>query len=267
MEKQLLKLTKDNYYSQEADKQYMSVSQVKAFMRCEAAALAKLNSKYTEPKSDALLFGSYVHSWLDGTIEEFKDENPDLFSSRGKSKGELKSQYQNANLMIEVLKEDPFCMMALEGDKEVIMTGTLHGHPFKIRIDVYNPLQNRFADLKTVKDIRGKHWVDEVGWCSFVEAYGYVTQMAVYSEIERQNRGGDYLENYIVAVSKETPPDKAVITVDRERIQLELEYLESRVGRIGRLKAGQETAKRCENCWHCRRTKKVTSVTHYMDLI
>jgi PDDEXK-like domain of unknown function (DUF3799) len=267
MEKQLLKLTKDNYYTQEADQQYMSVSQVKAFMKCEAAAFAKLNGNYNEPKSDALLFGSYVHSWLDGTLEEFKAENPDLYSTRGKSKGELKSQYQNANLMIETLKNDPFCMMALEGEKEVIMTGELHGHPFKIRIDVYNPQQNRFSDLKTVKEIRGRYWVEEVGWCSFVEAYGYVMQMAVYSEIERQNRGGDILENYIVAISKETPPDKAVITVDSDRIELELDYLKTHIERVGNVKYGFEKPKRCGTCEYCRRTKKITSVTHYMDLI
>lgn len=38
----LLQLNDENYYSQEADMQYMSVSQYKAFRKCEAAALAKL---------------------------------------------------------------------------------------------------------------------------------------------------------------------------------------------------------------------------------
>jgi hypothetical protein len=91
--------------------------------------------------------------------------------------------------------------------------------------------------------------------------------MAVYSEIERQNRGGELLENYIVAISKETPPDKAVITIDHERIGMELEYLQPHVERLGQVKYGFEKANRCENCDYCRRTKKVTSVTHYMDLI
>jgi hypothetical protein len=265
---QLLKLTNDNYFSPEADKQYMSVSQYKSFLKCESAALAKIQGKYVEPKSEALLLGSYVHAWSDGTMEQFKQENPEIFSSRGASKGELKSQYQNANEMIKVLENDPFCMMALEGEKEVIMTGELFHVPWKIKIDAYHPTLGRFADLKTVKAIREKVWHEDHGYCSFVEAYGYITQMAIYSEIERQNRGGTrWLESYIVAVSKESVPDKAVITIDHERLAYELEEIGSKIERIKGLKIGEVEPKRCEKCEHCRRTKKVTSVIHYLELI
>lgn len=260
-------LNKDNYYSLEADQYYMSVSQYKSFLKCESSALAKVQGKFIEPKSDALLLGSYVHSWLDGTIEQFKESNPQLFSSKGLSKGELKASYQNANEMIKVLEEDPFIMMALSGEKEVIMTGELFGSPWKIRMDVYNSKFSRFADLKTVKAIREKYWHDEIGYCTFVEAYGYITQMAVYSEIERQNRGGDWLENYIVAVSKETPPDKAIITIDQDSLARELEVVESNMERILAIKSGELEPKRCEKCEHCRRTKKITSVINYLELI
>lgn len=262
-----MKLNKDNYYSLEADKHYMSVSQYKNFLKCEAAALARVQGIYSEPKSEALLFGSYVHSWLDGTIEEFKESNPQLFSSKGPSKGELKATYQNANEMIKVLENDPFIMMALQGEKEVIMTGELFGVHWKIRMDVYNPKFSRFADLKTVKSIREKYWHEDRGYCSFVEAYGYITQMAVYSEIERQNRDGDRLESYIVAVSKENPPDKAVISIDEVSIEEEIYEVESRMERIVALKSGELTPKRCEKCDYCRRTKKITSVIHYLELI
>jgi hypothetical protein len=262
-----MNLNKDNYYSPEADQHYMSVSQYKSFLKCEASALAKVQGKYIEPKSDALLLGSYVHSWLDGTIEQFKEGNPQLFSSKGPSKGELKASYQNANEMIKVLQDDPFIMMALDGEKEVIMTGELFGSPWKIRMDVYNPKFGRFADLKTVKAIREKYWHDEIGYCTFVEAYGYITQMAVYSEIERQNRGGDWLENYIVAISKETPPDKAIITIDQDSLARELEIVESNMERILAIKSGELEPKRCEKCEHCRRTKKITNVINYLELI
>ena len=264
---QLLKLTDENYFSLEADQQYMSVSQYKNFLKCESSALAQIQGKYIRPKSDALLFGSYVHSWLDGTIEKFKEENPDLFSSKGATKGQLKAAYQNANEMIKVLENDPFVMMALQGEKEVIMTGELFGAPWKIKVDVYNPQFGRFADLKTVKAIREKYWNDEIGYCSFVEAHGYITQMAVYSEIERQNRSGDWLENFIVAVSKETPPDKAIITIDQESLVHELENIESKMERIIALKSGEVEPKRCEKCEYCRRTKKITNVIHYLELI
>lgn len=262
-----MKLTKDNYYSNEADRHFMSVSQYKSFLKCEAATMAKLNGEYEEPKSDALLFGSYVHAWLDGTMDEFIENNPDLFSTRGATKGQLKAQYKLADEMIEVLKADPFVMMALDGQKEVVMTGELFGLPWKIRMDVYNPQFGRFADLKTVKAIYEKYWHEEIGYCSFVEAYGYITQMAIYSEIENQNRGGEWLENFIVAVSKETPPDKAVITIDYDSLVNELQQVEGRMERIREVKLGRLEPKSCGKCEYCRRKKKVTSVIHYLELI
>jgi hypothetical protein len=266
--KTLLKLNDENYFSLEADQQYMSVSQYKNFLKCEAAAIAQIKGEYIRPKSDALLFGSYVHSWLDGTIETFKEQNPDLFSSKGPTKGQLKSTYQNANEMIKVLKDDPFCMMALQGEHEVIMTGELFGVPWKIKMDVYTPQMGRFADLKTVESIRKKYWHELYGYCSFVENYGYITQMAVYSEIERQFRNGDsWLENYIVAVSKENQPDKAVIVIDEDSLIGELETVESKMERIKSLKIGEIEPKRCERCEYCRKTKKITNVIHYLELI
>ncbi|OYD59778.1 hypothetical protein CGZ90_00615 [Fictibacillus aquaticus] len=246
----------------------MSVSQYKDFLKCEASALARLNRKNVEPKSEALLFGSYVHSWLDGTIEEFKTENPDLFSTRGASKGELKAQYKLADEMIKVLENDPFCMMALQGEKEVIMTGELFGIQWKMRMDVYNPSLGRFSDLKTVKALNEKYWKEGVGYCSFVEAYGYITQLAVYSEIERRNRGGDsWLESYLVAVSKQDPPDKAIITIDQDTLAMALGEVEEKITRVAAVKAGEVKPIECGKCYHCRRNKKITTVIHYMDLI
>lgn len=265
---QLMQLNRKNYYSVEADQQYMSVSQYKNFLKCEAMALARIYGEYQDEKSDALLLGSYVHSWLDGTIEQFKVENPSLFSTRGATKGQLKSPFQIADLMIKTLENDKMAMFAFEGEKEVIMTGELFGLPWKIRMDVYNPKYGRFADLKTVADLYKKQWHEEYGYCSFIEAYGYITQMAVYSEIERLNRGGEeWLENYIIAVSKETPPNKEIIVIDPESLSKELEVVESKMKRIKLVKLGQLDPRRCEKCEYCRRTKQIKNVIHYSELI
>lgn len=40
------KLSLENYYSQEMNKEYMSVSQLKGFMTCEAREKAKLSGEY-----------------------------------------------------------------------------------------------------------------------------------------------------------------------------------------------------------------------------
>lgn len=65
-------LTSENYYSREANEEYLSVSQYKDFMGtygkpgCEEYALAKLNGTWVEAMEDstALMVGSYVDAHL-----------------------------------------------------------------------------------------------------------------------------------------------------------------------------------------------------------
>lgn len=45
-----MELTKDNYFSPEANAAYMSASQYKAFCRCEAAALAESAASTSRPR-------------------------------------------------------------------------------------------------------------------------------------------------------------------------------------------------------------------------
>ena len=76
-------LTADNYYSQDANLAYMSVSQFKSFERCEAAAMAELRGEYQPPKTTAMLIGSYVDAWFEGTLDLFKLNNPEIFKRDG----------------------------------------------------------------------------------------------------------------------------------------------------------------------------------------
>ena len=50
-----MKLITSNYYSSEANREFMSVSQFKDFMKCPAMAMAKLNGAYERDFSKALL--------------------------------------------------------------------------------------------------------------------------------------------------------------------------------------------------------------------
>lgn len=67
-----MQLTSENYYSQEANKEYMSVSGYKDFagtygkMPCEFYGMEKLNGRWEDEKSTALLVGSYVDSYFEG---------------------------------------------------------------------------------------------------------------------------------------------------------------------------------------------------------
>ena len=63
-----MQLTAENYYSQEANREYMSVSQFKDFvgtygrLGCEFTALEKIEERWEDEKSTALMVGSYVDS-------------------------------------------------------------------------------------------------------------------------------------------------------------------------------------------------------------
>lgn len=247
----------------------MSHSQYQDFLTCEAMAKAKLNG-WKEPPSDALLLGSYVHAYFEGqeAFEQFKAEHPELISSKGPTKGELKSQFQIANAMIRTVENDPLCLFVMRGQKEVIMTANLFGVPWKIKIDNYNPEQNRFSDLKTVANIRKEIWDPKNGYVSFVEANRYTTQIAVYAEVERLNTGRDgWLEPIIVAVSKEDPPDKEVIGFKAYDIERELHDIMMNIDRVMAVKTGREEPTRCERCRYCRETKQLNRITYYADLI
>lgn len=256
-----MKLTDDNYYSLEANRHYMSVSQYKDFLKCEAAALAKLDG-WKEPTNDALLLGSYVHSFLDGTTDKVKQAHPEMFTA----KGELKADFKRADNMIKAVMEDELCKQMLDGDHEVIVTANLYGVLWKAKLDVLRAEMGRMVDLKTVKSIHEKYW-QEGAYVSFVEAYGYTTQMAMYVEIERlHNKRFERLEPLIVAVSKEDEPDKAVICFDNETLEAELEKVQLNLPRVIAVKNGIEEPNRCEKCRYCRQTKKA-EIVHYMNLL
>lgn len=265
----MLQLNNQNYHSDEANQHYFSNSQYKDFLTCEAMAMAKING-WRQPVTDSLLVGSYVHAYFEGAeaFEDFKETNPGIFSSRGKTKGELKSPFQFANHMIQAIEQDPLCLFVLQGQKEVIMTAKFAGALWKIKIDSYNPNRLRFSDIKTVKEIQKEIWDPQNGYVSFVEANRYTTQMALYAEIERRVVGRDgWIEPIIVAVSKEDPPDKAVLTINAYDIQRELEEIERHMPRFIEVKAGHEEPIRCEKCRYCRETKKLNSIIHYSELL
>ena len=125
----LIALTPENYYSQEANMQYVSVSQYKDFngttgkLGCEAYAMAKLRGEVEEVSTTPLLVGSYVDAYFEGTLPTFSAQHPEIFSSRGKTAGELKAEYKQASAMIDRAEKDKVFMQYMAGDKQVIMTG------------------------------------------------------------------------------------------------------------------------------------------------
>lgn len=258
-----MNLTHENYRTPEAELHYMSNSQFSSWLECEARQVAKLAGEWVDEKPTTFLVGSFVHAWCEGALSDFTAEHPEMF----KKDGTLKADFQHALTMIRTLELDPFAMMLLQGQKEVIMTAELFGVPWKAVFDVYVPCK-RIVDLKTTKSIRDLQWNDEHrGKVTFIEQYHYFRQVAVYSEVERLNSGGDWLDFYMVAVSKQDVPDKEVINLtDPDRVAVELASIGVHMPRIIAVKEGRVEPFRCGACDYCRATKHLTRAVHYMEI-
>lgn len=261
-----LELTQSNYHSLEADREYFSVSQFKSFMACQAATIAKLKGEHEESYGKALAVGSYTHAAFESNdaFDLFNQENQDqIFNTRG---GKY-ADFTMADTMIETIKKDKFAMFAMEGDKEIILTAELFGVKWKAKIDSINHQRKTFTDLKTTRSLTQRYWSDKYQkYVSFIEAWDYVLQMAVYREIIHQNTG-DYYSPYIVAVTKEDPPDKAVLHFDDTRFQFELDFVEHLIDQYKELKAGNGVPSRCERCAYCRSTKQLKDTMEIGELV
>lgn len=239
-------LTPENYYSNEANWAYFSTSQIKTFADCPARAMAELRGDYVRPETNALLIGSYVDAYFEGTLGQFMTEHPEVF----KRDGNLKAEFHHANAMIERAEADPVFMEYMQGEKQVIRTGEIDGYPFKIKIDVLHP--ERIVDLKTAKDFKPVYKPGE-GRMSFIEAYGYTLQGGIYQAIEGQNK-----PFYIAAVTKEEMPDIAVIQIGQEYMDAEMKLLRQNLPFYDAVKQGVIEPPRCEHCAWCKATRRLT---------
>ena len=258
-----MNLNAENYYSREANLEYMSVSQFKAFDACPAAAMAELRGEYQRPTSTALLVGSYVDAFFEGTLEDFKARNAAAILKRD---GNLKADYVQAETMIDRAYKDALFMEYMSGEKQVIMTGEIMGVKVKIKIDSYHA-GKMIVDLKTVRDF------DRVstpnGRKHFIDAWGYDLQGAVYQEIVRQNTG-DKLPFYIAAITKETVPDLDVIQISQAVLDRAYEHFTKFVTYYDGVKRGVFEEDHCGVCNYCKSTKKLTEPTLYdveIDLV
>lgn len=276
-----MKLTSDNYYSIEADREYMSCSQFQDFLLCEARAMAKLDGRYICKDSEAFLVGNYFHTAMESeeAHERFCENHFfDIYKTKqDKKTGEIVvvgkyAPYLKADEMIEVCKSDKLLrsLIDMPGDNEVIMTGTLYGMKWKIRLDKYCPDNRIIIDWKTTADINKTEYNPKTGEReSFVESLGYMMRAAVYTEIEKQftNNSTD-ADFVIVAISKQDPPDKAALLLNhRQRYDWELSEIEKHiVRRIYGVKNRQIAPRRCGTCDYCRSTKQLKKIVPYYTL-
>jgi len=156
-------------------------------------------------------------------------------------------------------------MISLEGQKEVILVGDYAGARWKCKVDNLNTEKGFFSDLKTCQSLSEKVWDnDNRVYVSFIEAYGYIGQLALYQKIIEQNYGT--FDPYLTVVTKETPPDKAVITFNPDRLSDDLAYVEKRMSHILDVKNGRVAPVSCGKCAYCREVKQLSRVYDYDEI-
>lgn len=257
-----MKLTQRNYFSRKASMEFMSVSQFKAFQKCPHSALAEIKGKYKREKSTALLVGSYVDSYFEGTLPKFIKENPEIF----KKNGTLKAEYEQAEAVIQRILKDKLFTKYMSGEKQVIMTGEISGVPIKIKIDSLHP--DKIVDLKIMRDFESVYQ-PEIGRVPWFEGWHYEIQGAVYQEIVRQNTGKK-LPFYLAAATKEKVTDLDIVHLDDEMLDHALVRFKEEVEYFDAVKKGIIKPERCEKCEYCKNTKVLTEPTEaetfYFDI-
>lgn len=258
-------LMSSNYHSLDANKTYWSVSQFKQFDKCEACGLASARGQYVREETDALLIGGYVDAYFAGEMDEFVGKHSDTMF---KKNGELYAKFEQANQLINTIECQPLMMKYLEGEKQVIRTGSLFGVDWKIKMDVYDNVGHddippRIVDLKVVKDFE-PIYKEGFGKLSWIEYWGYDIQGAIYQKIEQiSSQRAEPLPFYIVAVTKEKTPDIAVIRLPQHVLDTALKIVESKIDRFDLVKTGDIEPIRCEHCEWCKSTKILTEPMIY----
>lgn len=258
------KISEENYYTPEMDRLYCSASQYKDFEGCplipgcEERALKTISGEYKKETSKAMLMGSILDAlWENDDPDYILSRFPDCVSSKGATKGQLKSEYQQImSIYQRTLKEEKFCAY-MSGDKQTIMTGVIEDLPFKIKIDSY--LEGKaIVDLKTTQslDRNFRYFIPDSGErLPFYMAFGYDIQLAIYREIVRQNTG-DTLRCYLAAVDKKPHPICDIIELTPKILDEALEGIKRNCADIIALKNGEVQPIRCNHseCDYCRDT-------------
>lgn len=276
-----MELVEENYFSEDAEKFYTGSSQIKAFMNCEAKELATIKGDWKDEPSKALLVGSYIDAAVSGTLDIFKAQHPELYTQ----KGTLKAEYQQAEYILSRIERDELFKKYISGNHQTIMTAAYnrftrdwytekealnltHGANniiyIKIKIDSYFP-DKAIVDLKCVKDFKPIWNETTKEKQNFIDFWGYTTQAALYQKVVEVNTGKK-LPFFIAAVTKEEEPDIALLSIDQETLDNQLNLIETILPRVIDLKTGKVEPTRCEHCNYCKFTKKLTQIIDYKFL-
>lgn len=264
-------VTAANYFDRDTEWAYMGSTQIKNFMRCEAAELARLRGEYAVPASTAMLVGSYVDAHFEGTLDIFQARHPELF----KRDGTLKAEFSQAERIIQRMERDELYMLLMGGEKQAIRTGEISGVPVKVKIDslldasACREIVSRFpeagdalglcagaiVDQKVMRSLEDVWDGEEGARAPWWRAWRYDIQGAVYQAVE-----GHLLPFLLAAGTREEEPDIRAVYLPDGLLAASLAEVEDLLPRFQAVKEGREAPRSCGKCPYCRSVRRLSSI-------
>ncbi len=244
-----MKLSDDNYYGKEANQAFFSVSQYKDFCKCEAMALAKIRGEYEQPTTKAMLIGTLVDRWFEGTLDKLREEAPNIFYCRN---GALRADFRKTDEIIKRVQRDERFMQYMSGEKQKILAFEMFGAAWKMKMDSFVE-GICITDLKVVQNFKS------------LAFWRYDLQGAVYQQGCIANGYGQ-LPFYLAAATKDKVTDFDIFQIDQPTLDMALREIESRMPRFIAVKQGLEEPHYCGMCDYCKSVKKAR-IRNYSELL
>lgn len=247
-----MKLNEKNYHSEQSARAYLSASSIKHAKKCEYSFL---HPQRKEPKSAFIaghLFELLVTDDKKG-LEELYECHPEMVSSQGKTKGQLKTEFRDASTCSDRVRKQEFIRSLIDSaNKQMILTGQILGEPVRMMCDlVYD---DWIIDLKTAKDFK-RVWSDEhESYVEWWQGWNYPMQLWIYKEIARQN-GIKINHTGLIGVSKSNYDISCIEFSNEVMKQAKADVLYV-VDRIKKIRSGDEPY-RCEKCPVCIKSKEI----------
>lgn len=244
-----MNLSDDTYYGKEANQAFFSVSQYKDFCKCEAMAMAKIRGEYEQPTTKAMLIGTLVDRWFEGTLDKLREESPNIFYCRN---GALRADFRKADQIIKRVQQDERFMRFMSGEKQKILTWEMFGVLWKAKLDSFVE-GICITDLKVVQNFKS------------LAFWRYDLQGAVYQQGCAANGYGQ-LPFYLAAATKEAVTNFDIFQIDRPTLDMALREIEGNMPRFIAVKAGLEEPHYCGVCDYCKSVKKAR-IRNYSELL
>ena len=113
-------------------------------------ALAKIHGEYEQPTTKAMLIGTLVDRWFEGTLDKLREESPNIFYCRN---GALRADFRKADKIIKRVQQDARFMLYMSGEKQKILTFEMFGAPWKMKTDSFVE-GICITDLKVVQNFK-----------------------------------------------------------------------------------------------------------------